>query len=140
MRYPQIDVIFLVDADDEDEVIQRIQFVYLDKFEDVQIQSLHLDDLSTYPGPMPIQTIGMIWNNTQSDLIGTMASSIIVTSTSTMVVAVSEQTGSAFSETISRKIKICGGFRDPPKTTNIRDFLMRSPYTKTKKSSFVLII
>jgi len=106
MRYPQIDVIFLVDADDEDEVIQRIQFVYLDKFDDVHIQSLHLDDLSTYPGPMPIQTIGMIWNNSQSDLTGTMASSIIVTSTSTMVVAVSEQTGSAFSETISKKIKI----------------------------------
>ena len=98
----------MVKANDPTQTIQQISFAYYCKGSstDIQIQSLNIDDMTNIPGPMPLQTLGMLWNNTLSNLTGTMQSSISVLSSYAYSTAVTNTVGQSYSESISSKIKI----------------------------------
>jgi len=98
----------MVKASDPTQTIQQISFAYYCKGSstNIQIQSLNIDDMTNVPGPMPLQALGMIWNNTLSNLTGTMQSSISLLSSYAYSTAVTDTVGQSYSQSISRKVSI----------------------------------
>lgn len=98
----------MVKANDPTQTIQQISFSYYCKGNstDIEIQSLDIDDMTNVPGPLPLQIIGMLWNNTLSNLTGTMTTSYALLSSSSYSTAVTDTVGQSLSQSISFKVDI----------------------------------